>query len=187
MADRLGYEVALRLARQLKAIPNFPWDEDVIAAHAQHLIRWCKGAIVDGRVWPAEAQAHWLVTEVQETWVEKWLGTGAMKQLFDARFTHSKVPANGFQPLGEKPPILCSSCNDTGIVRVRGKHRYCDCELGDRMKADSGENGDKWLQRMDRSFVTSFVSPVRRKPNPTIQDLEAEYFEQHPQKPAEAS
>ena len=32
-------------------------------------------AIVDGRVWPAKAEAHWLVTEVQETWIEKWLGT----------------------------------------------------------------------------------------------------------------
>ena len=185
MADSLDFEKALMLARQLKAIPNFPWDDDVIKAHAGHLVRWCSGTIIDGRVWPAEAQANWLVTEVQEKWSEKWLGPGALKQIFDTKFCTVK-PANGFQDLGKKPPIECASCADTGIVRHRGKHRYCDCRLGERMNTDSGENGSRWLARMDKSFIASFRPEPVRRPMPDLQELEAEYFANQ-EKPPEDS
>ena len=66
MENLLTDEEAMKFARQLKGILNFPWDEEVVTAHAEHLKRWCTGAIVDGhRVWPPYSQADWLVTEAQ--------------------------------------------------------------------------------------------------------------------------
>jgi hypothetical protein len=170
MADTLDYAVALGLARQLKAIPNFPWDEEVIAAHAEHLMRWCRGAILPDSVWPAEAQAHWLVTEAQEKW-EKWLGTGALKAMFEGKFPAKKAARpNEFVPRGPKPPVECASCNDFGTVRdSRGTASYCDCEQGARMEADRGAS---WLEILNagpashrRSFPTG----------PSAQQIDAEF------------
>jgi hypothetical protein len=169
----LDSTVANTLAAKFKTIVGFPWD--ALHATAEDLVRWCTGAVVDNRVWPPEAQARRLVNEARETW-EKWAGTAALKALFDAKFRNKKPPANGFQDPGEEPPIECVNCTDTGIVRFRGRHQYCDCDLGVRMHTDSGENGKKWLARMDKSFVASFRPEPVRRAKPSLQELETEYF-----------
>jgi hypothetical protein len=159
MGDELDFDAAMRLARQLKAIPNFPWDEDVVIAHAYHLMRWCKGTILNGRVWPAERQAEWLVTEVQETWIEKWLGTGALLQVFRGKFHTAAVPGNGYRPPkeSEKTPPACASCNDFGTVKTaQGDHVYCNCDQGLSMIADPGM-GDRWIALLNRE------TPARRR------------------------
>jgi hypothetical protein len=182
MADRLKDEEALGFARRLKGVLGFPWDDDVIKAHADHIQRWCRGYIAGDRVYPAWSQADWLLNEVELTW-KKWLGTSALKELFDSKFKSKILAGNEARPLGQKPPIECSSCNDTGIIHVRGKHRYCDCQLGERIKEDSGENGKKWLALMDKSFFARPTEPTRRRPNLTLQELEAEYLAQKTQDP----
>ena len=185
LAD-LDLEVAMKLATQLTTIFDCPRSAIAIEAMAQDLVRWCRGWIGQNNVWPPEAQARWLVREAREKWTEKWLGTGALKQLLDARFPSATVAGNAAQPLGEKPPLLCEHCNDTGIIRVRGRHQYCDCDLGAGVRIDAGDNAQRWLDRMDGSVRPKYATESRRRPLPSIADLEAEYYAQHPQKTDEA-
>jgi hypothetical protein len=174
MGDQLTDQDALKFARRLKGIDGFPWDDEVIAANARHIQHWCKGSIVDNRVWPAWAQAEWMISQA-ELW-SKWRGAGALKELFDSKFAPKVEPANGFKPLGEKRAIECQSCRDTGYVRPRGKYQYCDCGLGEQMKSDAGDNAIHWLNRMDKSFNASFAPDPRRVNRPSLADLEAEYY-----------
>jgi hypothetical protein len=181
LAD-LDPAVALTLATELTTIYDCPRSNIAINAMAQDLMRWCRGWIGQNNIWPPEAQARWLVQEAREKWTEKWLGTGALKQLLDARFPPTVVPGNAAQPLGEKPPIICSHCNDTGIIRVGGRHQYCDCDLGARIRTDAGDNAKRWLERMDGSALTRTQPESRRaKKKPTLAELEAEYYAHHPQ------
>jgi len=162
VAELLTYEKAVELARQLKAIPNFPWDDEVVAAHARHLIRWCKGAIIDGHsVWCAEAQGAWLVTQAQETW-DKWRGTAALLQLFQSKFCPTPPPSNEFQDLGERPPVRCVNCNDSGIVGEKGRKAYCQCETGEIMRSDE-KLGAKWLLLINKSDLALDLRPRKRE------------------------
>jgi hypothetical protein len=144
----LDQNIAVELATKFKSILNFPWD--CIEATAEDLIRWCTGAIVEDHVWPPDAQARWLAREARENW-EKWLGTAALKQLFDAKFHPPKPSGNAAKPLGEKPPIECSLCNDFGTVFTGNRHRYCDCKAGMLMASDP-TRGEKWLRLCDRTI-----------------------------------
>jgi hypothetical protein len=179
LAD-LDPTVALTLATELTTINDCPRSNIAINAMAQDLIRWCRGWIGNNNVWPPEAQARWLVREAREKWAEKWLGTGALKQLLEARFPPSVRPGNAAQPLGEKPPTECSDCNDTGIIRVRGRHQYCDCDLGARIRTDAGDNAQRWLDRMDKSSKVASAPEPRRKSGLSLEELEAEYYASQP-------
>jgi hypothetical protein len=149
---------------------------------AEDLMRWCRGRIGNNNVWPPEAQAQWLVREAREKWTEKWLGTGALKQLLDARFPPAVVPGNAAQPLGPKQPVICAHCNDNGIIRVRGKHQYCDCDLGARIRTDAGDKAKRWLERMDFSMgARPQAESHRLVKKPSLAELEAEYHKQHPE------
>ena len=68
MTANIRGEGAVLDARYLKSIPGFTCDEDVIAAHAQDLTRWCQRAILDGVSWPANLSSRrsGLVAEAQE-------------------------------------------------------------------------------------------------------------------------
>ena len=83
--DQLDFSVALTLARTLKTIPGFAWDEENINATAGDLVAWCVGAIINNEVWPAEAQARWLTGEARCTW-DKWMSTAGLYSLFRAKF-----------------------------------------------------------------------------------------------------
>jgi hypothetical protein len=161
-------------ARRLKTIDYFL--DEYVDLTAEDLIHWCHGGIADNIVYSPAGQARWLVREARETW-RKWLGTGALKALFDGKFGQ-KLSANSAKDLGEKPPIECISCNDTGVVMYRGRHRYCDCDMGTSIQSEFGEERAKnWLRLMDRSYVKSFRPEPVRRPSLTNADLEAEYLE----------
>jgi hypothetical protein len=168
----LEMEEARKLAAELKLVIGFSWDS--IEATAEDLKRWCTGAIVANRVYPPEAQARWLVTEARETW-DKWQGTAGLKQLFDAKFAPPKrVYPEYASP--ERLPVDCSTCHDTGILLVNGRHQYCDCEHGTRMEIDPAL-GDEWLKLMDRSMVRRPAESRRAKrEHLTMEELEARYF-----------
>jgi len=181
LAD-LDLEVAMKLATQLTTIYDCPRSAIAIEAMAQDLVRWCRGWIGNNNVWPPEAQARWLVREAREKWTEKWLGTGALKQLLDARFPTGSLPGNAMQPMGEKQPIKCADCNDTGILRTAArKHQYCDCDLGAGIRTDAGENAQRWLDRMDATIAKKPLWEPRRVRKPNFSELESEYFAQQPQ------
>src|ERR1700682_785780 len=97
MRDELTEPDALRFAAMLKAIPDCPWDEAVTQIHAGFLKDWCHGAIVDNGLWPAAAQAEWLVSVAILRWTDtdinpsgKWLGAGALRKLFREKFEKPK-------------------------------------------------------------------------------------------------
>lgn len=183
LENTLDAAAALEIATGFKLVPGFPWD--AVDATAKDLMRWCNGAIVNGRVWPPEAQAREVAREARESW-EKWMGTAQLKAIFDAKFRRHIPLPNGFQDFGPKPPIDCTSCKDTGYVRVRGKYQYCDCALAERMKGDAGDNAIHWLHRMDVSFSRSHAEPPRPAPLPNRDALEAEYFANHPKEDDDA-
>ena len=83
MAD-LHLEVARHLAGSLVTIGHPPC-EDAINATALDLIRWCKGSIIDGRIWTPEHQAEALVYEARTTW-DRWRGTKQLLELFRAKY-----------------------------------------------------------------------------------------------------
>jgi hypothetical protein len=93
MADQLDYEAAFRFARALSTLDGFPRYDEAIEATASDLVRWCLGRVIEGRVWSAEAQAFWLVTEAREHW-DKWKGTAALRDLFRARFVPEPPASN---------------------------------------------------------------------------------------------
>lgn len=161
MADELDFDIAMGLARRLKTIPGLTWDDDVVFAHQQLLMRWCKGAIIDGHsVWPAEAQAEWLVMTALETWT-KWQGSAVLYQLFKSKFDPPLPllpPANAAQDLGEKPPIECFTCKDSGIVGGPGEKRYCSCTMGRSLEGDT-QLGEKWL-----ALINSGGRQLKAKP-----------------------
>lgn len=178
LAD-LDPEVAMKLATQLTTILDCPRSAVAIEAYADDLVRWCRGWIGGGNVWPPEAQARWLVREARENW-EKWMGTGALKQMFDARFPPVHKAGNAAQPLGEKPPISCEKCQDNGWLRDGGRYHYCDCSLGVQISTDLGDNARQWLQKMDRSFLDQLAVRRHAKRGPTLAELEAEYWASNP-------
>lgn len=107
MADELNFDRALELARRLKTIPSFPWDDDNILATAQDLMRWCKGAFPGGAAWSADDQADWLVTEARENW-EKWRSTAELHAMFKSRFAPQPKSGNAAIDFANEP-CVCGS------------------------------------------------------------------------------
>lgn len=71
-----------------------------------------------------------------------------------------------------KPTPTCSPCNDTGIIRVDGKHQYCTCAFGCRLRTDAGGKAESWLERMDASIAKKPEAGSSRG----LAELEAEYY-----------
>jgi hypothetical protein len=147
VTDELNFDAALRLARSLTTILEFPRFEDAIMATAFDLVDWCQGAILDGRVWAAEGQARWLVTEARRGW-NKWLGTADFYALYKGKFEPSKRLERQVIDLGQKPPIQCSKCNDFGTRFNGDLYQYCECESGKQAGVDMGES---WLQLLNKT------------------------------------
>jgi hypothetical protein len=173
MADRLSWDLALKYARGLKRIKDFPWDKDVITATAEDLVKWCTGATIDGRYWCPEAQADWLTDEAAYTW-EKWEGTAALRELFRRKFVPPVAPGDAAVDYGPPQPIQCKKCNDTGTIDTPSGHQYCDCSMGSLLEA-SPEVGDRFLLTLDRCSPnrTRLPKPERRddEPMPAGEDL----------------
>lgn len=155
MADELNFGIAIQLAKTLKSIEGFSFDEAVINATAGDLMRWCKGAIIGGQVWSAENQAHWLVTEAREKW-QTWNGTAGLHKLFRSKFCMVTAPERQTFDMGEKPPVSCKICNDWGMAA----NAYCDCEAGQELKKTWGAKG---LAEIFRSKgITAHKGPKTR-------------------------
>jgi hypothetical protein len=168
MADRLSSDLALKYARSLKRIKGFSWDEEVIKATAEDLRKWCVGATIKGRVWCAEAQADWVVTEAAHSW-EEWQGANAMHGLFRAKFVPAVRPGNAAVDYGLKPSTSCQACGDSGMLQTRGGYRYCDCELGQTMKKEDW--GATLLQKVNQPFLAKSVQRDEG-PMPSAEDME---------------
>ncbi len=85
MPVELEPDIAHRLARRLKGIKGFSWDEENIDATADDLRRWCRGAELNGEWWPPEKQAEWLVEQARDEWRE-WKGMAALRALLLSKF-----------------------------------------------------------------------------------------------------
>lgn len=153
MSDQLIFDTAKLLAERLTAIPGFPWRDSVITAHAEHLVRWCKGAIIDGFRYSAEVQAEWLVTDAQVQW-DKWLGTAALFQMFQKKFgktkTESAVPGLAYDEAVTLGLIRgpCRVCGDALYTGVPPNLQYCTACQGGRHAQSWYGNRD--LERLNR-------------------------------------
>lgn len=89
MPDFLDPDRAAALARRLKAIKGYPWDDAATEAVAECLMKWCKGFIEGSRVWKAEEQAEECIGELIMRCAEEaleWEGIGQLKAVFNERF-----------------------------------------------------------------------------------------------------
>jgi hypothetical protein len=122
MAAELKWEAAQSLAASLTTIGH-PFQTPAIQATAQDLMRWCTGAIRDGRAITAEQQAATLVNEARMTW-DGWPEKGGTKQLF-ALFQQLFGPAESlaaeFRAYETPPPAACKTCDDTGWETIDQK------------------------------------------------------------------
>jgi hypothetical protein len=163
-------EVAVKLAGSL-TVAGHPRNQAAINATAMQLIRLCNGCLMNGRSWNAEQQAEELVRVVMTEWEEGWPERGGSKRLQDLyrlKFIPEMLPSNYAQPLGEKPPINCSKCNDFGYAGELGKKVYCDCREGEYCSAKFGErglatfNGPRPRPRDEKNVSVPFTEVDRR-------------------------
>ena len=77
----LDFGVAQSLAGSLTTIGH-PWAETAVRATAMDLIKWCSGAIINGRPCTPEQQAQALIDHVRENW-EEWPDKGGTKRLYE--------------------------------------------------------------------------------------------------------
>lgn len=152
MSDYLDIKTAEECAKRLLGIPGYSWDEANIRATMEELMEMCRGAMMDGRVWSADSQAHWLVKEMRARCVKSWQGPAAMQAVFREKFGREEKPPGPEYEVHDIGPAVqpeCSACRDQGTVRAPdGKHRFCDCEAGEATKS----LGESWLQLLDRTI-----------------------------------
>lgn len=108
MAEVLKLERARALARSLTTIDGFPRYEEAIEATAEDLVRWCRGVDIDGKYWPPERQAYWLVTEARENMADRWESTAALLAMFNKKFAKPVRVGNAFVDYS-KEPCICGS------------------------------------------------------------------------------
>jgi hypothetical protein len=176
MADPLAPDFAMGCARQLKAIPGFPWDEDVIVAHARYLLRWCKGSIgADGSRDAPDSQAQWLVDEAVSSW-EKWQGTTALYKMFRSRYEQPAETKSEWTPLSCEETITlglikapCGVCDDALYIGKPPNMTYCTaCGQG---RHNAKWNGDEALHRLNARGRTSPVKGFANLPAVTPEGM----------------
>ena len=152
----LDSEKALELSRRLTVMQDFPRFPEAVEAVAEDLI-----LLTEQSPNPdiAEARARWLVTEMRQKWTS-WGGTDQMIRLYKSRFDPPLPPSNTVQNYGEKPKVICSTCNDTGAFRPGGRTSkdpfiWCDCEAGIHLHFDFPD----WLNILNGKPTESFTEP----------------------------
>ena len=107
---------------------DFPRRQEraVIDTCAELLLKWCQG---DAEHSPEE-QAEWLIAEASEQ-MEKWDGYSALRALYCSRFDKrpERPEFRAFENT-ERPPILCTICNDQGVRETAAGWVRCTCEAG---------------------------------------------------------
>lgn len=172
MSDELNFDVAVQMAQGLTTIPEFPRFAGAIRETAQDLVRWCTGAIINRKLYSAEAQAAVVITEAREKWTT-WQGTAALYKIFSEKFvdTQLHVPRAGLsyeETLARgliRPP--CERCDDTGYTGKPPNVEFCICRQGRHQKNWEGERG---LQRIN--------TPPESKPIRTFASLTYEQMKQ---------
>jgi hypothetical protein len=166
MAD-LKLEVAVNLVGNLLAAGH-PYQQSAINATALLLMKWCKGAIVNGVTWSPEQQATALVEEAG-LWEGGWPDKGGPKQLLDL-FRAKFKPVRTFNTFVEltaeekaacDPANFCAECHGFGTRRINGLTQYCPCDAGQAFAVQCG--GQEWLDRINRpAGASTAANPVTR-------------------------
>jgi hypothetical protein len=150
MAD-LTLSVAQALAGALVTIGH-PFQQVAINATAMDLMKWCKGAILDGRVWSAEQQAEALVEEARTTW-DQWPEKGGTKQLlelFRAKYAPKKAQAS----IEDRLPDMIAR----GLLAAPCPH----CTAGEPFCEYGGERSHEKAAAEERE-VRASAKPVTRR------------------------
>jgi hypothetical protein len=116
--ESLHPEKAYSLASRLTLIPGFPNRNEAIAAASEWLLDHCKSL----------AQAEWLVEEAIRHFGSPWSGLWELESLYSAKFRPAPAMRT-FEPLGPKPKVACSRCNDWGtVLGPAGVYTWCTCD-----------------------------------------------------------
>lgn len=145
----LELSAANKLAEALATMAEFPRFRGSIEATAQDLISLFRENPENER---CEVEAAALVADLRTNW-DEWPGTAAMFAHYAVKYLGQKLPAPSNQAIEyEKVILVCSRCNDTGVVGPSGAHVWCTCPMAETMKdSDLG-----WLEVLNR--------PVFREP-----------------------
>lgn len=132
----LDMKLALKIACSLTAVKEFPRNQEAIDAVAEDFI----DLTLQCEDIEAEKRCRWLVEQIRRTW-DEWTGTADLIRLYRTRWPEQrelKPEDNEVKNYGEKPPIQCQVCNDTGVFKPGGPksaelYRWCECEQGPRL------------------------------------------------------
>jgi hypothetical protein len=130
------------------------------------LIRWCKGAVINGVVWSPERQAAGLVEEARETWENGWPdrgGTQQLRSLFQCKYA---PPQKEIAPLGRaelieqgklaRPCVLCDPRYDyCEYGGVKG-HQLALKEEAEREDVERRIAATETKPRLERKPLTQF-------------------------------
>lgn len=150
----LALHAANKLAEALATMAEFPRFRGSIEATAQDLISLFRENPDDER---CEVEAAALVRDLRMGW-DEWPGTAAMFAYYATNYLGQKAPAPANQAInyGEKPPIICAACNDTGVVGFPTVE-WCTCPMAETLRETSGAT---WLEVINRPIPRVKVPAV---------------------------
>jgi hypothetical protein len=111
----LPTEQALRFARRLMTVPDFPRSDEAVLATSEDL----QDLVTDLPEDIAVKQIEWLTQHIRHSW-QSWTengGTAIMLALYHREFDPPARASNEVQDWGTRPPVDCVFCEDAGIVR----------------------------------------------------------------------
>jgi hypothetical protein len=168
MAD-LTLSVAQNLAGSLVTIGH-PYQQAAINATAMDLLKWCKGAILDGRIWSAEQQAEALVEEARTTW-DQWPEKGGTKQLLELfRTKYAPKPKAASASLEDRVPDMIAR----GILAAPCSHCPAGelfCEYGGARAHETAAQEEREARESAKRVTREGAKLTRKRPYTPV-DLE---------------
>ena len=162
MPDFLDPDRALALSKRLAIIEGFPWSiREMFDAVAECLIDWCRGAIIANRVWKAEEQAEYVITEaireVAETG-ERWRGVALLRAIYRQKFE----PEPEWKPYSPPRDPACPVCSGTGwkIILRNGVEFAARCPCGGKPPAEVEVDTSREAQLLDAKRLDEIRQPA---------------------------
>lgn len=145
----LTHQRAFELSRRLTTIDGCPRIDEALDSLADDLIEICS----------SEEEAETLVKEARWTW-KKWQGTAGLIELLNSKRRPVTLPRERQKAeLGPRPQIACHACNDNGIIREAGRHEWCTCAQGRKMREDM----PAWLETLNRTIFGKLPEAKERR------------------------
>lgn len=161
----LDFGVAMSLAGSLTNVGH-SWKEEAIRYTAMKLIEWCKGEVINGRVWKPDQQAQALIDHVHEQWDEWPQGaTKRLREAFDRLFPHKQQAA----PPPDIAAMVARGLLPKPCVHCNPEEVFCE-HNGEKGHAAFLEDQKYWADR-------NAQQPEKPRPFAPVIQLTAEEFQ----------